>query len=335
MKFLIILIILAGCKGEIQVNGNYFPNEYVDFLNIGDLSTIQTSSSVISGETYSVIVSTYSSRGEKINRGGAKISLIYEGLGSIEIIETIDNQDGTYLIKYKPIKAGSGKLFLVGNKLKTNSFQFITISPNVLSLNDSDFFISKNNFLEQDQGVAFFVPRDLNKNKTYSNSLSIRPIFTDGSAQASVSNFVYNSNGYWTGDIVATQTGSAIKLNLSITNYGVISSKNSMIVDSISFDYSKSSLYLPKNQIKVNEQIQLSIFIKNLSNSIVFVPNLPIFIETYNGTSVVDIEKIEQSGSFYIATIRGISAGSKIKIKPMIEGLYILQSNELEIQVIP
>jgi len=337
MKNLILLIlILTSCKGELKTQGNYYPNEYIDWLNIGDQSILSNENSqFISGTTYSFLLTTYSTKGSKLTRGGASISINYQGSGSVELSEVIDNQDGTYLLKIVPILVGSGKIFVTANnKVLNTSFQVQILAGEIDPLK-VEIWQSKINYLVGDTAQVILTPKDSNGNLVNDSSLNLRSVFTDGTAQASIGSFTYQSNGTYLSTLTAQSVGTSLKLNVSIQGFGVATSSYPINVLTTLPNYTNSFIQLSKSLIKIGQTTNGILYIRDVSGSYLTEHNLPIVIEIYNGSSQVSIGKVKENGSYYIFDISGVSAGSSLKVRAKIDGIYISTLNESSLQVVP
>ena len=334
MRFLILLLILTGCETKFEQNGKYFPGEYRPELNIGNTSQLFLSqSTLISGETTQVTVITKDIKDQLITTGGASISLSSQGEGSVNISPITDNQDGSYSATVTAIKSGSSTLNLIANKKTTTVSITLNITPGDVNLEKSEFFVSRTNFLVNEVAQVVFTPKDLNGNLVNNTSLSIYPTITEGTSFGSVGGFTY-SQGSYLSTLTASQEGTPSKLNLSVRNIGITTSPYSFSVLSTKPDYTKSTLSISKNSLKLGQSIVINIYIKDVNGSLININNLPISLEIYDGTSGVSFSSVTKTGSFYSSTIKANQVGTVSKIRAKVDGEYII-GEITSFQVIP
>ena len=329
MKYVFaLLLFLTACSGSTDFNGNYFPGNFRSELNIGENSTIiNNQSTLVAGQQGTSLVTTFDTKGSRIQKGGASISLSSLGVGTAAINETIDNQDGTYLVSYTAQKAGALNFRLVANS-KTLSTQSaaITVTPGEVNRDSTDIYVTQKTYLIDQSGIAYVTLKDAFGNSINNGSYNLTASFVDGTSQFSFSSFTYQ-NGTYQSNILALEEGTVGTLSVFIRGVGVATSPYKLIVTPVPDDYYYSTIGSVAS-LKVGRATTLTITLRK-SNVAVNDPLVPM-VFTVSGVTGTFTRPVYQ-GSTYQTQFTPTSAGTAT-ISAIVDGIEIEEGITVGVQ---
>lgn len=331
MKYLFILVLfLFSCTAKQEMTGNYYPGSYQAQFNIGNQSTLSVSeTSLVAGESAVVTATTFDNNGVRVNKGGAEVSFLSVGAGSVVFSSVTDNGNGTYSSTFTAQKSGEVRIGLaIKNKTLSSRSEIITITPGAINKDRTDFFLTQTHYWPGEDSTFYVTPKDSFGNTVNNPNLNLTANLVDGTSQGSFSGFTYNPDGTYTTTFTASdEEGTVSTINVFIQGVGVsVSPYTVTIAFANRPDYFFSNIN-PVSTLRVGQSRTVTINIKINEESI----DQDLIPVVFNVTGVTGtFTRAVHVGSTYQSTFTPTSVGTAT-ISAEVDGFEIQEGINVEV----
>jgi hypothetical protein len=318
--------IQAIIDGNLTTSTNPSITVQVGALSLSSSIKTVSLSSIVSGSTSLVTVTTRDLNGNQLTTGGRIIVLSLTGVGTSSgtFSSVTDNNNGTYISTFTGTASGTPKSIQVAidGNLTTSPNPTITVTTGTFSLLNSTKTLSLSSIVSGTVSIVTLIVKDLSNNQLSSGGLTV--LFSQigsGTSSGTFSPVIDNNNGTYSSNFTGIVSGSFIDIQATINGSLVVSPNPSITVTTGTFSLSNSNKILSLSSISVGQTSVVTLFSKDLNANNITSGGLTVTFSTIGGTSTVSFNStIDLGNGTYTSIITGVSSGTNINITASING---------------
>lgn len=284
------------------------------------------SSSIQSGNSTTVTLSTFDTGGNPITTGGMTVSFATSGGTSTGTFSSVtDNNDGTYTATFTGVLSGSATSIsasIYSNAL-TSTLPTVTVTPGTLSLAQSAISLSGSSLASGSSITATLTTKDAAGNLLGASGAGKTVVFSNsgGTSTGSWSATSDNSNGTYSATFTGVNSGSATSVMATINASSITSSLPALTVTPGSISLAQSIVSVSSATISSGSSVTLTLTVKDAAGNSLTSGGATVVFSVSGGTSTGTVSSTtDNNNGTYTATFTGTLAGTAKTINATIGG---------------
>ncbi len=281
-------------------------------------------SSVSSGSSRTVMVTTKDAAGNNLTSGGLGVSFGKSGGTSTgNFSGTIDNGDGTYSSIFTGLAAGTATSIsaTIGGSSVTSTAPTITVTPGTASAANSTLTVSSNTVIAGNSVTITLQAKDNAGNSLNGGGSTVAFSYSGGTSTGTISVASDLGDGTYSATFTGNTAGSPTTINGILNGFALTSTLPTVYVTPGSISTTNSFITISNSNFQFGQSEQATLIAKDNYNNLLTHGGATVTFSTSGGSSAVSFSAVTDLGNgTYAANLTGSIPGTTTALFANING---------------